>query len=255
MRSTVIAVSDIPRLDHDQAMVLAATEYQRLLDAVERLRPEDWSAPTECAGWDVKAMLSHLLGMMQRVSDRDEAAHQDRAAAERAQATGEAPIDALTALQVEERAHLGPDELTAALQAAVPGAVAGRSGTTPELREMPFDPGPPFTPRPWTLGYLLDVILTRDPWMHRVDLARATGGDLVLTADHDGRIVADVVADWARLHARPFTLVLDGPAGGTYVSGEDGEDGERHELDAVEFCRTLSGRAPGRGLLAHQIPF
>ena len=39
------------------------------------------------------------------------------------------------------------------------------------------------------------MIITRDPWMHRLDLARATGQDLVLTADHDGVIVADVVAD------------------------------------------------------------
>ena len=28
---------------------------------------------------------------------------------------------------------------------------------------------------PWTLGYLIDVILTRDPWMHRMDIAAATG--------------------------------------------------------------------------------
>jgi hypothetical protein len=56
------------------------------------------------------------------------------------------------------------------------------------------------------MGYLLDTILTRDPWMHRVDIARATGRDMVLTADHDGRIVADVVAEWARRHGQPFTL-------------------------------------------------
>ena len=30
-------------------------------------------------------------------------------------------------------------------------------------------------PETWSLGYLTDVILTRDPWMHRLDLARATG--------------------------------------------------------------------------------
>jgi hypothetical protein len=26
----------------------------------------------------------------------------------------------------------------------------------------------------WTYGYVLDVILTRDTWMNRVDIARAT---------------------------------------------------------------------------------
>ncbi len=34
------------------------------------------------------------------------------------------------------------------------------------------------------LSYMLDVLGLRDPWMHRVDLARATGRPLVLGA-HD----------------------------------------------------------------------
>jgi hypothetical protein len=34
-----------------------------------------------------------------------------------------------------------------------------------------------------------------------------------------------------------------------------GEDGERLELDAVEFCRTSSGRAEGAGLLSTFVPF
>ncbi|MDQ3897009.1 MAG: hypothetical protein M3326_07140, partial [Actinomycetota bacterium] len=145
-----------------------------------------------------------------------------------------------------------PVQLTAALRAAAPHALAGRRGTTAEQRAEPFDPGPPFAGRPWTLGYLLDVIQTRDPWMHRVDIARATDAELVLTPDHDGRLVADVVADWARLHGRPFTLVLGGPAGGAFSSGDDGE---RHEVDAVEFCRIVSGRGAGTGLLTQEVPF
>ena len=71
----------------------------------------------------------------------------------------------------------------------------------------------------WRMGYLLDVILTRDPWMHRVDIARATGRELELTPEHDGRIVADVVAEWARRHGQPCTLTLTGPAGGEFVAG------------------------------------
>jgi hypothetical protein len=102
------------------------------------------------------------------------------------------------------------------------------------------------------MGYLLDVILTRDPWMHRVDIAHATGRDMELTPDHDGRIVADVVAEWARRHGKPFTLTLTGPAGGTYVAGDNGE---QITIDAVEFCRTLSGRVTGAGLLTQEVPF
>ena len=88
--------------------------------------------------------------------------------------------------------------------------------------------------------------------MHRVDVARATGREMELTAEHDGRIVADVVAEWARRHGMPFILTLTGPAGGTYVSGDNSE---HITIDAIEFCRTLSGRATGAGLLTHVVPF
>jgi hypothetical protein len=92
---------------------------------------------------------------------------------------------------------------------------------------------------PWTFGYLIDVILTRDPWMHRLDIALATGTPLHLTADHDGVIVADVVGEWADRHGKDFELTLTGPAGGTWQAGANGPS---WTLDAVDFCRAISGR-------------
>ncbi|MBV9293204.1 MAG: hypothetical protein JO222_12200 [Frankiales bacterium] len=104
----------------------------------------------------------------------------------------------------------------------------------------------------WSYGYLVDVILTRDPWMHRSDLAEATGRPMQLTADHDGVLVADVVAEWATRHGQPFSLTLTGPAGGQWAFGTDGP---ALEYDAVEFCRLLSGRGQATGLLTTQVPF
>jgi len=71
------------------------------------------------------------------------------------------------------------------------------------------------------------------------------------TAEHDGRLVADIVAEWAELHRQPFDLVLTGPAGGTCTQGAGGE---HVEIDALEFIRTLSGRLPGNGVLRHPLP-
>lgn len=105
----------------------------------------------------------------------------------------------------------------------------------------------------WSLGYLNDVILTRDTWLHLIDLHRAIGTFPPLTADHDGRIVADVVVEWARRHGQQFVLTLTGPAGGTYASIASA--GAALTLDAVEFCRILSGRAEGTGLLSAPVPF
>ena len=89
------------------------------------------------------------------------------------------------------------------------------------------------------MEHLVDRVYTRDQWMHRIDLAEALQRQPLLTPDHDGRIIADVVREWAAIHGEPFELELSGPAGGTYTSGEGGP---RIEMDAVEFSLVLSGR-------------
>lgn len=101
------------------------------------------------------------------------------------------------------------------------------------------------------LAYLLDIGFTRDVWMHRIDVARATGSPLDVDAGRDGRIVADLVAEWATRHGEPCTLELTGPAGGRYTSGEGGE---HVDMDAIEFCWVLSERGEGRGVLRHRLP-
>jgi hypothetical protein len=107
----------------------------------------------------------------------------------------------------------------------------------------------------WTLGYLTDTIYLRDLWMHRIDAARAARQPADLTASHDGRIVADIIAEWARRHGQPFLAELSGPAGATYASNPADPAIEHISLDAVEFCRTLAGRAHPTGLLATIVPF
>nr|MDQ3575971.1 hypothetical protein [Actinomycetota bacterium] len=190
--------------------------------------------------------------MMEMNASVSEMVRQQRAAAKASKRNRTAMIDELTALQVDKHVHRPVAEVTTRLRATSPKALAGRRRTPRFIRALPMDPGTPLFAEKWKLGYLLDVILTRDTWMHRVDLARATGRELTLSSDHDGRIVADVVKEWARRHGRPFTLVLTGPAGGDYTQG----DGDEHiELDAVEFCRVLSGRGMGPGLLTHSVPF
>jgi hypothetical protein len=74
----------------------------------------------------------------------------------------------------------------------------------------------------------------------------------VLTPDHDGVLVGDVVAEWAQRHGAPYRLRLTGPAGGEWSSGTGGEE---IEMDAVEFCRVVSGRSTGVGVLSQQVPF
>jgi uncharacterized protein (TIGR03083 family) len=250
--TTVTRVDQIPAIDRHEAATIAATEYQRFADLLRELDTDDWRKPTDCPEWDVRAMAGHTLGMMRDFSSLANVMRRTRAATKAAKAAGGPVIDSMTAMQVEATAALTTDELIAQLTAAGPGTARWRTKSHPFFRTLPLHEEVGGRTETWRMSYLLDVVLTRDPWMHRVDITRATGRAIVHTAEHDGRIVADVVAEWARRHGKPFRLELTGPAGGSFTQGDHGEV---IGLDTVEFCRILSGRAAGTGLLTQEVPF
>jgi uncharacterized protein (TIGR03083 family) len=238
-------------MSHDAAMKLAEVEIGRMIDVVDQLRPNYWSLPTDCEGWDVKALLSHQLGAMEGNASLREFVRQYLVATKKSKRSGRPLVDEMTASQIFDRAPLSPDELSNRLRSKAQASVRGRRRMPALLRSMPISPGAPFE-GPWKLGYLVDTIMNRDFWMHRVDLTRATGLEMILTPEHDGVIVGDVVSEWARVHGQPYKLVLEGVAGGTFAQGQRGEE---IRLDAVEFCRILSGRGHGSGLLSQKVPF
>ncbi|WP_222267591.1 maleylpyruvate isomerase family mycothiol-dependent enzyme [Modestobacter marinus] len=240
-------------LDRGTATSLAATEYERVAMLFESLTPLQWRLPTECPGWDVRAMAGHMLGMAQMVATVPAMVRQQMSAGRAAKRTGTPSIDCLTRLQVEQNARLSTTELTQQMRVVGPRAVRGRrrmSGvlgrrTLPELQTVGDQQ------EWWTFGYLFDVVLTRDPFMHRIDISRATGVPLDATADHEGVLVDDVVREWTTRHGRRVRVELSGPAGGRWGD----PDGELLTMDALEFCRTLSGREAATGPLAQQVPF
>jgi uncharacterized protein (TIGR03083 family) len=240
-------------LGWEAAMAMAATEYNRVAALLDQLEPARWVAATDCPAWDVRAMAGHMLGMMQMVATEAEMERQQAASHEAASRSGTSALDALTALQVEQNAHLDTAGLVRQVRTLAPQAASSRRHTPAEVRDSTMaelqDVGG--SPEPWTFGYLLGIILTRDPFMHRIDIARATGVPLPLEPRHEGVLVDDVVQEWAGRHGRPFSLELTGVAGGHW--GNSG--GEHIEMDALEFCRTLSGRQEGNGLLSVRVPF
>jgi uncharacterized protein (TIGR03083 family) len=241
-----------PAIDRPTAKRLMATEYQRVIDQLRSLADDDWRADTCNSGWDVRALAAHMLGMVAMAASVPEQLRQMRGAKKR----GGEFIDALTALQVEKYDGWSPQQIVAEYERLAPKAVKGRSRTPGLLlrRTMPdAQPvAPPEVYERWTFGYLIDVILTRDPWLHRTDIAVATGRPPALTVDHDAVIVDDVVREWAARHGQPCTLTLTGPLQRSY---EFGSGGPSYTIDAVEFCRILSGRGSGEGLLAQRVPF
>jgi uncharacterized protein (TIGR03083 family) len=228
---------------------MAATEYRRCADLLRSLDSAAWTTRTSCPEWDVRQMAAHMLGMVEMAASIRDGGRQRRAAT----VNGEIDIDRLTALQVAERSAWSGPAISDRFTARARKAVTGRRMTPFFIRRQTMIGGVfNGVEEPWTLGFLIDVVLTRDPWMHRVDIARATGRDVHLTTDHDGVLIANVAAEWAERHGQACTLTLTGPAGGRWSWGSDGPE---LELDAVEFARMLSGRAAGTGLLATQVPF
>lgn len=249
---TTTDVSTIAAIEHREAMALQATELERALALLHTLDAEQWSTQTDCPDWDVRRMWLHVLGACEAGASMRENIHQMRAGRKRRKNLGVSLEAGLSGVQVAEREALSPDELVEHLERIAPKTVKGRTRTPGPMRAMKIGIDAPVVEK-WTLGYLVDIIYLRDAWMHRVDTARATGGDLVLSAEHDGRIIADVVAEWARRHGQPFTLELTGVAGGAYTAGGGG--GEAIEIDAVEFCSLLAGRGEATGLLTTIVPF
>ncbi len=238
------------RIDRPEARGLAEEEFRRFADLVVSLTPQEWATPTDCTGWDVRKMALHVLGSGEAQASVKEFAHQLRRGMPlNKEIDSHHWVDGLNELQIRERDHLSNAELVVQLAAMGPKAVKGRWRTPPPARYLPIPFGPPVGWAP--LKYLLDVGFTRDVWAHRIDIHAAINRPMRLSADHDGRLVADIVAEWASIHGQPFELVLDGPAGGKYSQGVDGE---RVEIDALDFVRTLAGRLPGTGVLSNPLP-
>jgi uncharacterized protein (TIGR03083 family) len=243
-----------PALDREVAMLLAATEYARFLHVLRELPPDAWTRPSGCPGWDVRQVASHLLGMAEMTASLREQIRQTR----KAKKAGGTFINALTGLQVSERAGMSPPQIINRFAAVAPKAARSRRRTPGFVRARTMPDPQPVGGKPdsryerWTFGYLIDIVLTRDPWLHRTELCAAGGLTMELTAAHDGVLVADVAHEWAGRHGQACSLLLTGPAGGSW---QWGQGGTAIELDAVEFCRLLAGRGEGEGLLATEVPF
>ena len=111
-----------PVMERGAAMTLAATEYARTATLFESLTPGQWALPTDCPGWDVRAVAGHVLGMMQMTATLPALARQQMAAQKGSKQTGKVMIDVLTALQVAENASLSPAQVVIAMRATGPKA-------------------------------------------------------------------------------------------------------------------------------------
>jgi hypothetical protein len=98
-------------------------------------------------------------------------------------------------------------------------------------------------------GYLMDIIYPRDEWMHRYDICAATGKKMVITPEHDGRLIDLVLLDIAKklkkqLVKRNITISLQitGALTGTYQFGRKATPDATLEIDVFDFNLRASER-------------
>lgn len=247
---TTTSSTGVTPISRTEARALASAEFEKFAALAGSLTEQEWAADTDCVGWDVRKMVRHVLGSADAQASPLVFLHQLRCGLPlNKEMDSHHWVDGMNELQIRERSSLTDDEVASQLRAVGPKAVKGRFGTPLPMRYIPVPFGDPIGWKP--VNYLLEVGFTRDVWAHRVDIHAALGRPMALDPDHDGRLLADIVREWADLHGEPFELRLTGAAGGAFSQGQGGE---RVELDALDFVRTLAGRLPGTGVLRHPLP-
>ena len=234
--------------------MLAEEEFVRFAAVVDALLgPTTWALPTDCDAWDVRHVALHVLGSGDAQASFPEFVHQLlRGVPLNKEIDSHHWVDGMNELQIRERAHFSNAELVAQLAEVGPRAVQGPMAD-PVARALPPDPVRAARSAGRRSSTCSTSASPGTSGPTASTSAGATGRDVNPTADHDGRLVADIVGEWASIYGLPFELVLEGPAGGKFSQGTGGE-GERVEIDAIEFIRVLSGRAPGTGVLSNPLP-
>ncbi|MEO5724403.1 MAG: maleylpyruvate isomerase family mycothiol-dependent enzyme [Ilumatobacteraceae bacterium] len=249
--TATVDVTAITRIDHDEAMQITAAENRKFGDLMRTLSPEQWSTQTECTRWDVRAMAAHLVGSAASQASPLEFFRQKRRGKPICKEL-ESPFwwDGMNEVQVRERSTLTTGQLIAEWNTISAKALKSRTKMPRPIAGLKLLNLPqPVGRQP--LSYLFDMGFTRDVWAHRIDIAHAIATEPDHDAVHDGRILADIIAEWAATHGKPFVLVLDGPAGGTYMQGVDGE---QIHISVIDFVRILTERTTASGILQHTLP-
>lgn len=233
---------EIPGLTHAEAGPLSQTEYERTLAVLDQLQGDDWMQPTYCTAWNVRDMTAHLAGAVTGSTTLSEFIHQNVTNAYLKEVKD--PVDGINRLQLEERAGKTPAELVDEFRKNGQIAVNNRQKLPWVIRKIHLQMGTiGFAP----LEYLLDTMYPRDQWMHRYDICAATGKEMVVTPDHDGRIIALVVRDIARklkkqMVDRNVLLQLRGVLDGDFLFGPSSTPDCTIEMDFFDFNLRASGR-------------
>lgn len=236
--------SGIQPLSRGRYAGLARAELAAFLALLDQLEGADWEKPTACTLWSVRDLVAHQAGHAQMGSGLAGFIAQANPRLTRPyRKRGMSTLDALNQAQVDRRRDLPIEQVIAELRDGTARSIVSRGRMTWPARRVPV-PVPPVGLMP--VGTLFDRIMPRDMWIHRLDIADATGKPFAQTVEHDGVMVAQVVADAARHVGKKaptlgVTLRLAGPAGGAFRL-TNGTERVELAMDVPDFMRRTSDR-------------
>lgn len=237
--STVRDAGHVPYVTADEAYTLMRTELKRFMALVETLGPDDWGRPTACTAWTVRDILAHQAGGYASGTGYKEMFRQISAMPKK----GQLPEDAINEFQLRERIGKSPAELIAELGRVGPIAIQKWAYQFRLIKPIAI---PHAVAGRLSLRYLMWIIHSRDTWMHRLDICRATQREFQQTREHDGRIVALIMRDVdnllrKQLDGRAVIFDLSGITGDVWKIGS-GEATAALQMDALDFSIFASGR-------------
>ncbi|NDJ34715.1 MAG: maleylpyruvate isomerase family mycothiol-dependent enzyme [Chloroflexi bacterium] len=238
---TTIDAATIPPVDVAEARALAEAELVRALELYESLGPADWDQPTACHLWTVQDILAHQAGACAGYARWGEFFRQMVFNVSYI-LQGDELVDGVNRRQVEDRTGHTPQQLIEELRTEGPKAINTRLGLPGFVNGIRAEIGAPIGKQP--VRYLMQIIYTRDMWMHRQDVCEATGRPYVVEAGHDGRMQALVMRDLLPLFERSAPTVaihIMGEAGGLFRYGE-GDPEAWISMDMCAFNKLASRR-------------
>ncbi|MEI8410092.1 MULTISPECIES: maleylpyruvate isomerase family mycothiol-dependent enzyme [unclassified Kribbella] len=235
---TAVLAGEIGRASRERCRVHRDAELQAWHDMLASIEGTEWQRRTVCDAWDVADIAGHLTGQAEDVIKPWSFPRRFRKG--KRVYPGVPRFDAHMMVQADEHRGTPPAELRATFDRTWAKATRAISRNPELIRRATMN----VEGLPMTLGYIRDILLARDLWMHRDDVCQALGRSFD-AGPYAEEIIAQVVYDvdtlpfWGERPA--VVLELTGQGGGTYRLGRDEPVG-RAAVDAVGYMRTLSGR-------------
>lgn len=254
MTTSQLSGVEIAPLTHDEAMQMSTEELRRFQALVGSLSDADWSQSTACDLWTVKDIVAHQAAHVRGFTSLGSFLGQLSPRLLRPYLKqGMSMLDAWNQSQVDLRRDATPAQLIAEINDHTTASLRGRDRIPAFVRSITL-PAPGLD-QPRSMGYVFDLIYTRDMWMHRMDICVATGRTMTIDSDHDRRIVALIVRDLAEkarhgLKGRGALLELTGPAGDSYHIGGQPSTEATVTLDVPTLALLTSGREKAVAIMA-----